>query len=83
MQISVATTALNGRRFLQVMWVSQLPLLAPGPSLADQLTYPSGDQHPDQAMLDVLQAVGLYHLLQRLDHNLYMPYSWEGIKGPN
>lgn len=72
---------------MQVMFLPQIPLAAPGPTLLEQIMYPhplSEAAHLDHAALEsILHKVKLQHLLQRAQGLWTLPQDWTGtLHGP-
>ena len=68
---------------MQVMFLPQTPLAAPGPTLLEQIIYPhplSEAAHLDHAALEsILHQVKLQHLLQRAQGLWTLPLDWTGM----
>ena len=72
---------------MQVMYLPQTPLAAPGPTLLEQIIYPhplTEAAHLDHAALEsILHKVKLQHLLQRAQGLWTLPLDWTGtLLGP-
>ncbi|KAK9792728.1 hypothetical protein WJX73_009408 [Symbiochloris irregularis] len=64
----------------QVAVIAQAPLVAPGPSLREQVTYPdtSSDAISSERLSWLLTAVQLQHLLDRVQSSWDAPFDWAG-----
>ena len=63
---------------LQVQFLPQRAVVAPGASLAEQLAYGCSSHASSSEMHDVLRRVGLQQLLLRVDGDLHHAADWRG-----
>lgn len=63
---------------VQVAFLPQRAIAAPGRSLRDQLTYPCPQPCPAEHLLALLKAVKLEHLLLRVHSRLERDGDWQG-----
>jgi len=63
---------------VQVVFVPQRPIAAPGASLREQVVYPSTLPATHRHLEEVLRAVQLEHLLQRVHGQWEQPHDWQG-----
>ncbi len=68
---------------VQVMFLPQKPVAAPGKTLLEQLIYPAvmpeeGTALDSQHLAHLLQQVGLTDLLQRVQGNWHLSQNWQG-----
>jgi len=68
---------------VQVVFVPQRPIAAPGASLREQLVYPSTLQASHYHLAQLLGGVQLDHLLQRVHGSWEQPHDWQGGSNTN
>jgi ABC-type uncharacterized transport system fused permease/ATPase subunit len=64
--------------WVQVMFLPQQALIAPGATLWEQLSYGRSQPASPQQAADVLLQVRLQHLLVRAGGDLHQPADWSG-----
>ena len=63
---------------MQVVFVPQQAIAAPGSSLREQLSYPSKTSAHGERLLSLLRTVQLEHLLDRVSGDWDAPNDWAG-----